>query len=112
MKASDHASKVLRCWGHRQKNGRWYGVCIDLNLAVEAYSRQELEKKLEEVIQSYVEAVCDTDDKQSIPRLLNRRAPLSDWVTYYLISAAFLINNLKEYFIFQPQLPKPCADYC
>jgi len=112
MKAKNPASKVLRCWGHRQKNGRWYGVCIDLNLDVEADSRKELEKEFDAVIQSYVEAVCDTDDKQSIPRLLNRRAPVSDWAMYYFISAAYLINNLKEYFIFQPQLPKLCIENC
>lgn len=107
------AELVLRCYGHRKKNGRWYGVCIDLNLAVEAYSKEELEDKIKAVILSYLETVYDTDDEQSIPNLLSRRAPLYDWVMYYFIGLKILINNFPDNFTFRPVLPlRPCADNC
>ena len=33
---------VLRCYGHRKKNGRYYGVCLELNIAAEVIARMNL----------------------------------------------------------------------
>jgi hypothetical protein len=47
-----------------------------LDLAVEADFLDGLRSKMNETIESYL----DTEDKESIPRLLYRRAPLRDWL--------------------------------
>lgn len=101
MKKLRPVNLVLRCYGHRKKNGRWYGVCVDLNLAVEAYDRDKLQEKLKAVILSYLETVYDTDDERSIPPLLFRRAPLYDWVIYYLIGLSIFIRNFPDNFAFE-----------
>ena len=75
---------ILRCYGYK-RGDKWYGVCLDLNLATEEDSLNELKRTLNLMIFSYIETVCDTDDKASIPYLLRRRAPISDWVQYYYI---------------------------
>jgi len=105
MKKLRPVDLVLRCYGHRKKNGRWYGVCIDLNLAVEAYDRNELQEKLKAVILSYLETVIDTDDKKSIPPLLFRRAPLYDWAVYYFTKLIISIKSFPGNFTFNELLP-------
>ena len=83
---------TLRCYGYR-KHGVWLGVCIDLNLAIQAKSSEELKSKMKEVIDSYFESVIDTNDYASITALLSRGAPFSDRLRYYLIKMAFIITS-------------------
>ncbi|MBW2003111.1 MAG: DUF1902 domain-containing protein, partial [Deltaproteobacteria bacterium] len=54
---------MLRCYAHGIHGGRWYGMCLDLNLAAEADSFNELKQKLHEMISSYFSCVLDTNDK-------------------------------------------------
>jgi len=104
---------VLRCYGHQTGKGKWYGLCLDLDLAVEADSPRELGIKMDEVILSYIETVLDTDDKQSIPSLLCRRAPLLDWLKYYGIASLVLIDHFKNnIFTFKQALPIHLAHGC
>jgi hypothetical protein len=102
---------VLRCYGHRKKNGRYYGVCLELNIAAEAYSPDELKDKLESMIKSYIESVIDTEDKDSIPNLMSRKAPIKDWVFYYVISFIVSIRNFPTNFTFKRLIPfRLCVD--
>lgn len=102
---------MLRCYGHRKKNGRYFGVCLELNIAAEAYSAEELKEKLEAMIRSYIAAVLDTRDKDSVPILMSRKAPLRDWVVYYLISFIISIRNYPTNFTFKSLIPiHLCAD--
>jgi len=103
---------VLRCYGYRDRAGKWYGVCLDLNLAAQADSQQELVDKLNLIIRSYVESVLDTEDQESIPALLRRRAPLSDWVRYYLYKALVFIRRFPDNFTFQEHIPFHLAHSC
>lgn len=103
---------ILRCYGHKTKKNRWYGVCLDLNLAVESDSPEGLKKKMSEVIDSYLETVFDTEDKTSIPQLLKRRAPLLDWITYYKISIIMFINHFPGNFTFNEDITLPFAHGC
>lgn len=97
---------VIRCYGHRMAGSRYVGVCVDLNLAVQADTPQMLREKMVEAIQSYIETVMDTDDRDSIPRLLLRKAPLNDWAIYYAISAICFIKELPDkFFRFKEHLP-------
>ena len=103
---------VLRCYAHRVKGGRWFGVCVDLNLAAEADSPEQLKKKLNDIILSYLEIVLETDDKDSIPSLLSRRAPINDWLKYYFIKFLISIRNFPNNFTFQELIPFHLSGTC
>ena len=103
---------LLRCYGYKTKKNRWYGVCLDLNLAVESDSPEGLKKKMSGVIVSYLETVLNTEDKASIPQLLKHRAPLLDWLTYYKIRIIMFINRFPGNFTFNEVIPFPSAHGC
>lgn len=111
-KAHDkHIDLVLRCYGRKTDEDKWYGICVDLNLATEAPSRQELVRKMREVVYSYLNTVLDTEDVDSIPDLLTRRAPLSDWLTYYAIASLIYVKQFPTLFKFKQALPLHPARY-
>ena len=103
---------VLKCYAYRLRNEPYVGVCVDLNIAVQADSPNELKKKMNSAIISYLEAVLDTDDKQSIPALIERRAPLHDWIIYYLIKIIVLVRQIPTNFTFQEHIPFYLAPNC
>ena len=103
---------VLNCYGHRAINNRWYGVCLELNLAAEADTAEGLKKKLFDMIESYVETVLDTNDKDSIPELLSRRVSIKDWLTFYAIKLLISIRNFPNNFTFKEIIPFHLAHNC
>lgn len=103
---------VLRCYGHRVKAGKWYGVCLDLNIAAEADSSNRLKDKLNDMISGYLETVLDTEDKESVGALLTRRAPLKDWLTYYYIKLLISTRRLPNDIIFKQFIPFHLAHNC
>ena len=106
---------ILRCYGRQLDRQKWYAVCLDLNLAVEASSLNEMREKMKEVIESYLETVLDTKDVTSIPGLLSRRAPLADWLFYYYIACMYHITHLPQnkLFNFEEFIPDHLAhNYC
>ncbi len=103
---------VLRCYGHRLDSGDWYGVCLDLNIAVEAESLESLKEKLADTIYSYIEAVTDTDNHNSIPELLSRKAPIKDWLIYYGIKAIVSFRDFKDKLVFNEFIPFHLANEC
>lgn len=100
---------ILRCYGYEQKDGKWFGLCLDLNLAVEAHSQEHLRHKMKDAIVSYFYAVYDSEDEGSIPQLLMRRAPIKDWVLYYLIKLLIIWRNI---FTFNEILPLHPSHAC
>jgi len=103
---------ILRCYGYKREHNQFVGVCVDLNIAVQASSPDELKKKMNSAIISYFQAVLDTDNQQSIPLLLTRKAPLRDWVIYYLIKAIVFIRQIPTNFTFQEYIPFHLAHNC
>ncbi|MGO9138356.1 MAG: hypothetical protein ACLP9S_18580 [Syntrophales bacterium] len=104
---------VLRCYGRKISDDKWYGVCLELNLGVEAESPEEMREKMGSVILSYLNTVIDTQDKESIPDLLSRRAPLSDWLFYYYVVALhFTTKELPEKILFKEFIPFHLAHSC
>lgn len=95
----------VRGYGRRTNRGTWIAACIDLDLIVERSSIEEAKAALREQICSYIKAVVDTDDKESIHRLLDRPAPLSERIKYY---SACLLHRLKASPVcFSEPLPWP-----
>lgn len=78
---------VLRCYAYRTPRNTWIAKCIDLDLVTEEDSLPVAKKSLEEAIEGYIETVLDTEDKESIPRLLQRKAPFVDRMKYELLKS-------------------------
>jgi hypothetical protein len=81
--------------------------CVDLTLAAEASTLGEVKRSLEDAIVGYVETVLDTDDTASIPRLLNRKGPLVDRLTWEIL---FRIHLLKRFSAYLADWPKKAID--
>ena len=103
---------VLRCYGHPTKEGRWYGICLELNLATEAESPEVLKHKLKEIIESYINTVINTKDTDSIPLLLSRRAPVRDYLIYYGIKLISTVSRFPGNFIFKESVPFHLSKSC
>lgn len=103
---------VLRCYGYKIGDNPFVGVCVDLNIAVQASSEIELKKKMNGAIKSYIETALDTEDKSSIPLLIERRAPIRDWVIYYLVKALVKIRQIPTNFTFKEYIPFQLANNC
>ncbi len=95
----------VRGYGHRTNRGTWVAACIDLDLIVERPSFEEAKAALRDQICSYIKAVVDTDDKESIYRLLDRPVPLWDRIKYY--SACMLHHLITSPVCFSEPLPWP-----
>lgn len=66
---------VLRCYLRRVRGSeqRWVAHCIDLDLWAAGDSPEAARRSMEDAIVGYLETVLDTQDQESIPRLLRRR---------------------------------------
>ena len=67
--------KVLRCYAEGRQ-GDWEAFCLDLDIAVQGRSFEEVFQALNEAIALHVEAVAELPESDRA-RLLNRPAPLS-----------------------------------
>jgi len=103
---------VLRCYGYRLGSSPLVGVCLDLNIAVQADTQEELMVKMKSAIESYFECVLDTDDRSSVVPLVTRRAPLRDWFIYYFIRLIYFIRKLPSYFTFKELIPIRLPNRC
>ncbi len=74
---------LLRCYAEPD-GGVWIAVCVDLSLAVQGDSFEEVRRKLDEQIKAYVYEAL-SEDREYAEQLLARRSPWQDWLKYYLI---------------------------
>ena len=82
--------KTLRCMAYQQ-NGVFVAACLDLSLATQADSMMEAMENLDLQIRDYIqEALSEPEYRDS---LLNRKAPLSMWVKYWLIAFRMFFNK-------------------
>lgn len=73
----------VRCYAKREQ-GLWVAVCIDLCLAAQGDSIDEVKRKLEAQINEYVHEAL-TIDREHAKQLLSRKAPLFSRLEYYWI---------------------------
>lgn len=66
-------NKGLRCMA-KGRDGEWWAICVDLDIAVDGESFQEVKDRLDAAIEQYVESVLELPE-QDQARLLSRRAP-------------------------------------
>ena len=86
---------ILRCYGEK-KGDVWQAFCLDLNLAVQGKSFQDVRGKLHRQIESYVYDALEGEDRQYADQLLNRKAPFYFWAKYYLYKALHGANEARD----------------
>jgi predicted RNase H-like HicB family nuclease len=64
---------TLRCLAEG-RDGDWFAICIDLDIAVQGQSFPEVRDSLSEAIKLYLERVAELPEHERV-RLLNRRSP-------------------------------------
>ena len=67
--------KILRCYAEGSEDSGWEAICVDLDLAVQGRTFQEVFDGLNEAIDLYVETLSELSKEDRL-RLINRRAPL------------------------------------
>jgi predicted RNase H-like HicB family nuclease len=82
-------SKNLRCYAEG-RDGDWEAICLDLDIAVQGSSFQEVFTSLQNAISLYLESVVDLpSDERRV--LLNRPAP-------FPVRVKFLTHALRTVF--------------
>ena len=98
-------SYAFRCYAHGRGRG-WQAICVDLDIAVDGASRQEVRASLATSIELYLETVADLPAEEQ-QRLLTRRSP---WhVRAKLAALAWLHRTRRDdawsRYDHRPQLP-------
>ena len=108
MKSTD---LLLRCIAE-EKDGYWQAFCLDLNLAAQGDSLEDVKIRLESMICSYVMDATVGDDRKYAAELLNRPAPLRFWLRYYAYSlmshTRMFRKNMHQLFIEALPLTPAC----
>lgn len=91
----------------KQEDGVWVAVCLDYDLASQGDSVQDSMEKLMLQIHEYVFDALVGDDKGQVKYLLRRRAPVSQWVTYYRYKALSKMSLMRDGLIQLIDLPLP-----
>ena len=102
MKTTD---LVLHCYAER-KGDTWQAFCVDLTLAVQGDSPEEVARKLEAQIKDYITDAMGTD-KAHVAQLLSRKAPLYYRLKYQFIRLRHHSRNTKNGLSRLFELPMP-----
>lgn len=86
---------LLRCYAVKDDD-QWIAFCIDLGLAAQGDTYEETKRKLHDMIHEYILDALDGEDKEYADQLLSRKAPLSQFVTYYFYKLMFKIGAFKN----------------
>jgi len=84
----------VRCYAKKSET-QWVALCIDLCLAAQADTFEEVKSKLDAQINDYVYEAL-TVDRAHAKQLLSRKAPLANRLEYYLICVVQGISDAFE----------------
>src|SRR5689334_15771437 len=84
---------LLRGYVRRLPNGKWMGVCLTLNLVVEAATREATKAKLESLIEAYLDDAVENDE---VDAYIPRHAPLAFYVEYWRLKLASWFGPRRE----------------
>lgn len=105
----------LRCFTYSPRPNQYIAECIDLDLLSQGNTLEEAIGKLQEAMQSYLEAAFDGESTKG---LVLRPSPLSHRLRYYLhtlrcrIAARFRGHHSKHLLSSTPELGKQRLSHC
>ena len=74
MSEGDRRINILHCYA-TGRDGDWEGICLDLDIAVQGSSFEEVARSLHDAVSLYLESVSSLPEEQQA-HLLHRPAPL------------------------------------
>ena len=98
----------LRCFAE-YKDSQWSAVCLDLNLAAQADTVQEVIDKMESMIKSHIYDALEGDDKEFAHQLMTRKAPAELRAKYHYIQFRIWLNQATNFKLFNECLPLKLA---
>jgi hypothetical protein len=106
------AAKVPTCNLHfvgRQVRGQWIVSCLDFDLAAQDDTFDGAKLRIADQIKTYIDTATTLDGGIHAEQLLNRKAPLNEWLLFYAGSALQFCHtsflNVKGY---KELVPQPC----
>ncbi|MEO6717060.1 MAG: hypothetical protein ABIM50_07405 [Novosphingobium sp.] len=84
-------NRSLQCFAHG-RDGDWEAICIDLDIAVQGTSFQEVQSTLNDAVRSYASLVSN-EDPVTRANLLNRKAP---WHVIAKLWIGILISGILD----------------
>lgn len=81
--------RILHCFAE-ERDGQWEALCLDLDIAVQSSTFEDLVVSMKEAIKLYVESVGDLPPEERA-RLLHRVAPLSVRLRFLLAVARSML---------------------
>jgi predicted RNase H-like HicB family nuclease len=90
-KGVDLATRTLRCYAEG-KEGDWEAICLDLDIAVQGRSFEEVFGSLQQAISLYLETVADLPADQQ-PALLRRQVPFTIRLKFLAHAARGLFSS-------------------
>ena len=99
-------ARALRCYAEGRE-GDWEAICLDLDIAVQGQSFDEVFRSLTEAIEVYLESVSALPESERA-RLSNRPAPLSVRTKFlrYVVRSYFADGDDGQY---RHQFTLPCV---
>lgn len=76
---------LVRCY-IEHKNDQWQAFSLEFGLAAQGETEQDVRRKLESMIESYLEDALIGEDRAHADELLNRRATWLVYAKYYWTS--------------------------
>ena len=86
---------IMRCYAEKIED-QWQAFCLDLTLAAQADSFEEVKVKLEAMIVDYVTDALSGQDKEFAESLLPRPAPFRYWAKWYLYVGLYKIGFVRS----------------
>lgn len=86
-----------------KKLDHWIVTCLELNLVAQGTTDNDAFDAIREAIGSYLKTVFDTDDILSIPEMLDRPAPLSVHIKFWIV------NKISKFHNWRIQLFRPSS---
>ena len=80
---------VLRCFAESVE-GSWHAICVDLDIAAQGDSLNEVKQTLDSMVETYIEAAIGAPPDERIA-MLSRKAPFHVRFAY---AANFFLSNL------------------
>ena len=98
---------VLRCYAEG-RDGDWEAICLDLDIAVQGSSRNDVVAKLEDAIELYIDSLSDLPESDRV-RLLRRPVPLGLRLKIYAKVLRAMFSRHRHDDSFHAQFDVPAA---
>ena len=106
---------LLRCYGRREGN-HFIGVCVDLDIVVQASSIEKIQEEMTKALEAYFSSLDQKNLRDLFPRAVPYHVLIDYYRVYFIVRYFNFANSFKSNFnvFFEQLIPKnfsvsPCA---